>query len=164
MGEQEDRLQTFREYLRQYNVLKDIFGCRDAGPILQGAEILGGLHHGKDLTVGESEDKLLTHMAATQVIIQSSVIDQAVWSWWLVDHCPDLADRKIDIYRIDQGEGWGIQVRCWERYRNSRPELEVWAPVGDGQSIVEAVYQAAMADQFGDGEKECPGEDPKNPQ
>ena len=165
MSEQEDRALTFREYLRQYGVLKDIFGCRDAAPILRGVDLLGGMRFNKAVNVEESENQLMTHIAATQTILQSSVIDQAVWSWWLVDHCPVMADRKIDISRVDEDGGWGVHVKCWERYRNARPELEAWAPVGEGQSIVEAVYRATMDDQFGNTpEKECPGEDPKKQQ
>jgi len=159
--EGDDRLQTFHEYLRQYNVLKDVFGCRDASPVIQRAELLNGARSNGEMKVHSSEDRMLTELAATQVIIKSSIIDQAVWSWWTMESCPDLADRKIDLHPTRENSAWQLNVRCWERYRNARPELEVWAPVGAGQSIVEAVYNAATAEQFGKEGEACPGEDPQ---
>jgi len=157
----EKKLRSFKEYLRQYSILKDVFGCRDATPIIMRAEILNSVT-GPPI-VETSEGEMLTEIAAMQVIIKSSIIDQAVWSWWIGEHCPDFTDRKITLMRAEvYATNPGFTAICFERKRNSRPELEVWECVGEGQTVVEAVYGATVAHQFGEEGEACRGEENPN--
>lgn len=152
-----DKMQSFKEYMRQYFILRDVFGCRDVTPVVERAEILNNMRGAPK--VDESEGAMLDQMAAIQIIIKSSIVDQAVWSWWVIESCPEFTDRKIDIVSDAVSSDRGFMVRCYERKKNARPELEVWAPVGEGKTFVEAVHSAAVASQFGG--DECLGDDPR---
>lgn len=151
-------MKTFKEYLRQYSILKDVFGCRDATPVVMQAEVLNNMKKGSP-TVETSEGEMLNEMAAVQVIIKSSIIDQAVWSWWIGENCPDLTDRKIELSKERDFEtSFGFYVRCLERRHNARPELERWECVGEGATVVEAVHNASVSNQFGEEGEACPGD------
>lgn len=145
---------SFDEYLRQYNILKDVFGCRDATPVIARAEVLNTLHSNPKSPEGE----ITVEMAATQVIIKSSIIDQATWTWWVGDNCPDYTDRKIEMTRAnDFTEGRGFSFKCFERKHRLQENHEAWDCVGEGGTVVEAVYSATVTDQFGEEGGECPG-------
>jgi len=150
------RMRSFKEYLKQYNVLKDVFGCRDATPIMLRAEILNSVSGAP--SVDSSENEMLTEMAAMQTIIKSSIIDQATWTWWIGENCPDYTDRKIEMSRgVNFASEHGFSFRCFERKHNAHPEREVWECVGEGQTVVEAVYSATVTDQFGEEGEACRG-------
>jgi len=152
MGEKP--LKSFKEYLRQYSILKDVFGCRDAMPVICRAEVLNTLHS----PPRGPESEVLTEMAAMQVIIKSSIIDQATWTWWIGENCPDYTDRKIEVSRRDDfSVEHGFAFRCFERKHNAQPERERWECVGEGDTVVEAVYSATVTDQFGEEGEACRG-------